>query len=428
LSPWRQVFNQAKLPGKPGEPIVYVPGSDTSTWNGALLAAMSYKYAATKDPQTLSRISELLLGLHFFFEVTGMPGLMARSVTRADAFAHDAMKANVYRAADGTNYIYSNDPARGTFNQIAEGYAVMMMLAYADLPPQIQQMARNDIRLMVLHVIDHNYKATERDGRPTTYGDMTPLAGPISVPFNGQVAYLIVALGYCYPPDDPNERARIIEQFDRLRVRHHSYYEDPLRHVIVPQRVGSSPFVKGMNDRNHVTNAAYVGLMLDFNHARRNGRHWDPEFVYQLGQTIYHSFRYLHDQRNSLCSFMCVAILNDTEVFNTIVTEHRNRVTAEIERALIEAVQQLQHFSLARFSAPGRDTESKDLHWCDEFRVDDYYWKVGPNWTFQPTAPPSDTAWCAIDYLHAYWLMRYYRLDQHPAVTKFNLPELRRTR
>jgi hypothetical protein len=93
------------------------------------------------------------------------------------------MKANTYRAADGTAYIYSNDPARGTFNQIAEGYAVMMMLVYPNLPPPVQQMARNDIRLMVLHVIDHNYKATERDGRPTTYGDMTPLAGPISVPF-----------------------------------------------------------------------------------------------------------------------------------------------------------------------------------------------------------------------------------------------------
>src|SRR6201999_2771275 len=121
-------------------------------------------------------------GLHLFFEVTGMPGLMARSVTRGDAFAHDAMKANTYRAADGTNYIYSNDPARGTFNQIAQGYAVMMMLAYPDLPPPVQQMARNDIRLMVLHVIDHDYKATERDGRRTTYGDMTPLAGPVSVP------------------------------------------------------------------------------------------------------------------------------------------------------------------------------------------------------------------------------------------------------
>src|SRR5690606_26971229 len=48
--PGAQVYDYCTLADEPGIPPRHVPGSDTSTWNGALLCGLSYKYAVTKDP------------------------------------------------------------------------------------------------------------------------------------------------------------------------------------------------------------------------------------------------------------------------------------------------------------------------------------------------------------------------------------------
>ena len=135
-------------------------------------------------------------------------------------------KPDPYRTADGTLYYYEAEPAKGGFNQIAGGYAADDAV-YPDLPDDLKRLARQDVTDLVLQVIDHDYRATYADGSRTKYGDMTPLLGTVGVPFNAQVAYEIVALGFSFPPDDANQRERIVNQFRRLRGEHHVYYEEP---------------------------------------------------------------------------------------------------------------------------------------------------------------------------------------------------------
>lgn len=421
-----QVYNRVELSDQPGVRPVTIPGSDTSTWNGSLLAAMSYKYAVTRDATTLQQIADLVRGLHFFFEVTGQPGLMARSVSPADGRVFDEMRANEYVAPDGRKYFYRNDPAKGTYNQIAGGFAALCMFALDDLPPEVRGMALSDMHALVLHLIGTGYHPTERGGRKTRYGDLQPFAGPLGVPFNAQVAYEIVALGYSFPPDDPQQRELIRREFVKLRGEKHVYYIDPWLSLIRPQEVAASPFLKGMNDRNHVINAAFVGLMLERNHAHRQGQPWNRKFMYELGQTMFWGMQALDGQRHSLGTFMWAGMLEDQGVFDAIVERKKNTARAQIERNLPDAVEQLRRYRLDRFVYPGEEIEQAGPMWNDSMKPDDSYWKVNPRLVWRATGPATNTCYCAMDYLYAYWLMRYFRLDEKPAVRRFHADVLER--
>lgn len=415
-----QVYNRVELSDQPGVPPITIPGSDTSTWNGSLLAAMSYKYAVTRDPVTLRIIADLVRGLHFFFEVTGQPGLMARSISPADGRVLDNMRENEYVAPDGRVYYYRNDPAKGTYNQIAGGYAALCMFALDDLPSEVRTMALDDMHAMVLHVIGTGYHPTEKNGRKTRYGNMQPFAGPLGVPFNAQVAYEIVALGYSFPPEDPAEREIIRREFVRLRGEKHVYYIDPWLSLVRPQEVAASPFLKGMNDRNHVINAAFVGLMLERDHAHRGGVAWNRKFMNELGQTMYWGMQALDGQRHSLGTFMWAGMLSDQGVFDAIIERRPNTARAQIERNLPDAVEQLRHFRLDRFVYPGEEIEQAAPVWNDFMKPDDSYWKVNPKLLWRTNGPATNTCYCAMDYLYAYWLMRYFKLDETPVVQKMH--------
>jgi len=424
-APHGQVYNRARLPERVGGLPEHLPGSDTSTWNGALLAALSYKYAASKDPESLRRIGELVGGLHLFFHVTGQPGLPARSITFDERLRQEGMRAGT--SPDGRPLFYRGDPAKGTVNQLAGGYAALMMHADADLPADVRRLAHDDLTDLVLHLVEHDYRLTERDGSPTTYGDLTPLAGSLGVPFNAQVAYQIVALGETFPPGDAPRRRKIHEAYRQLREKHHVYYEAPLRSLIHPQRVAASPFLKGMNDRNHVTNAAFTGLALELFAARRDGRAADRDFLYELGQTMCYSLGRIGGEKNALCNFMGAALLRDPPTFDAMTRDDRGAALALEERAMRDGVEQLRRFRLDRFDYPGREVESAEPLWVDQRRSDDYHWKADPRRGWQVTGPPGDNVRCSIDFLYAYWLLRYYRLDEHPALDERAAAVLRRT-
>lgn len=424
-TPYRQIYNRVRLATEAGTPPVWMPGPDSSTWNGALLAALSYKYAATREPETLRRLAELLDGMHLFLHVTGQPGLPARSVIYADGAVEPGMRPAT--GPDGTSYMIRSEAAKGTVNQIAQGYAAVMMHAYDDLPADVQRRARDDLALLALHLVNHDYHLTEPTGQRTPYGDLTPRLGSMGIPFNAQVAYLIVAAAHRFPPDDEAARSRLAEHFRTLRDKHHVYYERPWLNLVLPQRVGASPFVKGMNDRNHVTTAAFVGLQLDVAHARRAGVPLDRKFLYELGQTMNASMELLQHHRNSLCHFMWAALLNDAEVRSAVVGDDRGQSARQVEHGLRVGCEQLRRFPLDRFTYEGHEVAARGLVWVDQFRPDDYYWKCDPQATWQVTGGPTNDMYCAIDYLHAYWLLRCFRLDEHPALAAARSTILRRT-
>ncbi len=413
MAPWHQVHTRVRLPWRLRDPIDFRPGADLSTWNGALLAALSYKYAVTRDDETLRRIEELLAGLHFFQEVTGKPGLAARCVVQSDVPVDECKHR--YIAPDGTVYHFRASPAKGTYNQLVLGYATLLMRAGELLPPETERLAREDLAALALHLIDHDYHIRDLDGDKSPYGDLTPNIGPTGVPFNAQVATMIVAAGHSFPTENDRKRRRIDHEFERLREGHY-YYERPYLHVIDPQKIGGGPFLKGMNDRNHVTNAAFIGLALEVDRARRRDRKVNNEFLYQLGQTMVESMNYLAPYHNSLCNFMWAGVLSDRDVFRAIIRDDRGDTRREVERLVSDGVEQLRRFPLDRFLYAGHELAAARPPWADEQRPDSYLWKDTPDSVWQNTGPTDGSMISAIDYLHAYWLMRFFRLDEHRAV------------
>ena len=414
-TPFNQINPRVILPEQVGPLPEYRYGADISTWNGAFLAALSYKYAVTKSPETLQKIARLLDGMHFFLEVTGQPGLPARCVLRQEAPVADCNLP--YTAADGTKYFYRSDPAKGTLNQIIGGYCVMMMLAWNDLPPDKQRMARDDLAAMVHHLIAHDYRLTERDGKRTSYGDIRPLIGSQSIPFNAQVAYLIVATGAYFPGSDPAAHRRIQKEFARLRDEHHVYYEKPHKTwlpLLLPQRIGDNPLVKGMNDRNHVLNAAYWGLMLERWAARTEGRKLHGDFCYQLGRTMFWTIRHIQNDGNALCNLMWAGILSDPQMFAHLIPQNPEATRHQVVWLKDVAVEQLRRFPVDRFYEPGEEFKTPVAQWVDaREKHDSYLWKGDPKERWISNGQTSNIHIASLDFLHAYWLMRYWGLGNN---------------
>lgn len=413
VTPARQISPRVRLPEAPGQGVAYACGADDATWNGALLAALSYRYGVTRDPETLERIGDHLEGLHLFLEATGQPGLPARCVIENETPFAKAI--HPYQAPDGTRYFYRAEPAKGTYNQLVLGYATLMMLAYPELPEPAKRRAREDLAALVLHVIRHGYRITNLDGTKSRYGGLRPMRFGYRVPFNAQVAYMIVAAGHHFPPHHAEQRALIAREFRALR-RRHVYYAAPwLPPFFHPQGLGRSRFLDA-NDRNHLANAAFIGLALELHAADREGRAPDAEFLGRLGATLRSSTDALARQKNSLANFMWAAILRDPDALDAIAPKRRDRLLAQRGKLLDVGVQQLRRFPLDRLRWAGRETKARAAQWMDEYRPDSYYWKAEPRLAWEVTGSPTDLLTAAIDYLHAYWLFRHYGLDGEASV------------
>lgn len=415
LSEWGFAYTYVHLPAEAGARWKPVGEPDNSTWNGSLLAAMSFKYGATRDAQTLERIKQLLEGLHFFQEVSGRPGLPVRGVF--DEFIHPDFTTSKYVLPGGRELHYRSDAAKGTINQIAFGYAALRFTgAWDALPLKHQEMAREDAALVAWHLVEHDYHLTEKDGKRTKYGDVTPIVATLGVPFNAQVAYAVVAAGRSYQSLDAGRRQKIQEGWDRLRQKHHAYYEDPLRHLIRPQEIGASSFVKGMNDRMHVSTAAFTGLMLEYDDARRDNRAVEPKFLYQLGQTLDWSISYLAPRRNGLVNFMWCGVLTRPGAFQAIVRRDPAPVERQFGGLLNVGVEQLRRYPLVRCRTGGEGVELKkdQVQWVDAHGPDSYYWKCKDTIQWKSNGELQPFMFAPVDYLVAYWMLRYFDLDRHP--------------
>lgn len=407
-----QVTPHVTLPTEIGDAPRHEYNADMSTWNGALLAALSYRYAATREREVLRWIEELVAGLHFFRVVTGREGLVARCVFEGATPVQDANLP--YTDGENRHYQYRSDPAKGTYNQIFSGYAALLSYVYVDLQPETQQLVRQDIHALAWNLVKNEYRILGEKGTPTTYGDLRPTFLFAGIPFNAQVTYLIVATGHDLPAADLPTREDLAASYTKLRLSH-VYYRNPWLHLFLrPQRLGRSPFLDA-NDRNHLVTAAFMGLELELAKARAENRKPDPRFLQQLAQTIFHSTPALRKQHNALANFMWLALLSDEQRFSVLIPKRPERARRQAQQLLADGVEQLRRFPLDRFRWTGTTHQGKAASWMDEYRPDSYAWKIEPRLYFEKTGPRTNRLVAAIDYLHAYWIYRYFELDRSGA-------------
>jgi len=159
--------------------------ADGAYHNGMALAAVTFKYAVTKDPEMLKLAQRIWDGHHKLVTMSGYPGLVARSYGK--------------ETPDAPDYVVRKDGSGDGLVGWMFGTSVFVNLI--DDPVRKAQAAA-DVKAITQHLKKHDFKIYENATTPTQYGDFkTPIFG---VPV-GHYAIAMMALANLAIKLNPND-------------------------------------------------------------------------------------------------------------------------------------------------------------------------------------------------------------------------------
>jgi hypothetical protein len=137
-------------------------------WTAMYGAGECFRYAVTKDPDALARARRAVEAVLFLEEVTGVPGLPARSYVKKD----DA------RPKDGTWHWTSDKQIQwkgDTSSDEIVGHFFILSIAYDLLPDEaLKARMAGAARTMMDYIVAHGYNLIDVTGKPTTWGKWSP--------------------------------------------------------------------------------------------------------------------------------------------------------------------------------------------------------------------------------------------------------------
>ena len=145
------------------------PSDNDGLWTAMYAAAECFRYAVTKSPEALAAARKSIEAVLFLEQVTGIPGLPARSyVKKGDAPPGDG---TWHWTPDG-QYLWKGD----TSSDEIVGHFFIFGIAWDSLPrsdPLRQRIAATARRVMD-HIIEHGWLLTDVHGEPTYWGRWSP--------------------------------------------------------------------------------------------------------------------------------------------------------------------------------------------------------------------------------------------------------------
>jgi hypothetical protein len=137
-------------------------------WTAMYGAAECFRYAVTKDPDALARARKAIDAVLFLEEVTGVPGLPARSYVKKDD----------PRPKDGTWHWTADKQIQwkgDTSSDEIVGHFFILSIAYDLLDDAaLKTRMAAAARLMMDYIIAHGYNLIDVTGKPTTWGKWSP--------------------------------------------------------------------------------------------------------------------------------------------------------------------------------------------------------------------------------------------------------------
>ena len=137
-------------------------------WTAMYGAGECLRYAVTKNPDALARARKAIEAVLFLEEVTGVPGLPARSY----------VKAGDARPKDGTWHWTADKQIQWKGDISSDeivGHFFLLSTAYDLLPDQaLKARMATAARLMMDYIITHGYNLIDVTGKPTTWGKWSP--------------------------------------------------------------------------------------------------------------------------------------------------------------------------------------------------------------------------------------------------------------
>jgi len=139
-------------------------------WTAMYVAAECYRYAATKDPEARALARESLQALMFLETVTGIPGLMARSIARPDEEV-DKVRGDHPMQWDNFSpdkkWRWKGDTSSDEVVGHYYGYSIYYDLCADETE---KEQIRGKIRRITDYIMANDYNLLDVDGQPTTYG------------------------------------------------------------------------------------------------------------------------------------------------------------------------------------------------------------------------------------------------------------------
>lgn len=152
--------------------------SDNDGGNTAhYLAAMSYKYAVTHDPQAREEASDAFQAMVWLRQITSKAGFIARAIWSVNGDKGErairgsgGLPAKWYPTADGL-WWWKGDTSSDEVN--AHMYAVSLFYEIAANSAE-KELARRHLGAIASHILDNGWVLRDVDGRPTRWGRWDP--------------------------------------------------------------------------------------------------------------------------------------------------------------------------------------------------------------------------------------------------------------
>jgi Two component regulator propeller len=148
--------------------------SETSTddndglWTAIYLAAESYRYAVTKDPEAKKCAIKAFEAMERLEAITGIPGFPARSLVAEN---EDTGKGGEWHLTPDKKWKWKGD----TSSDEIVGHMFAYPLFY-DLVAEgkMKERVRSLVQRIMDHIVDHNFQLVDLDGKATRWAVWTP--------------------------------------------------------------------------------------------------------------------------------------------------------------------------------------------------------------------------------------------------------------
>ena len=194
---------------------------DGCNCSGPYLAALSYQYAATKQPEVLQWCRETAGALEKLENVTGVPGAFGRSFYRSDKpQPHEEwffFPGEWHQSTSMKGYRWLGDPSSDSLTHMLYGNAIYYDLVADDV--EKERVSRLVNRIMS-RVIDYNMKLTDVDGKMTLWGNFCPDLPKENLNFLLPLAHLKIAY---HVTSDPKFQHKYLEL-----IRKCNYHEEAI--------------------------------------------------------------------------------------------------------------------------------------------------------------------------------------------------------
>jgi hypothetical protein len=355
----------------------YPPSADAPTFNGLFAGAACARAESTTGAErerALADASTALRGLELLMDVTGIRGLMARSVRRAPPVGGDPSE---WHAATGrfAGWYWRGDVSQ---DQYANGLVPAVGLCRRVFPER----ARRLVVDAASHLVAHDYQLIDADGKRTRFGDLSWHSG---LGFNAiaqLTSYALMSLAAQLDPDP-----RWATERDRLRDRYRVVARARFTNLRVFGITGYS---------NDLMAFDLYRVLVPLARETR-----DPALA-DLRASLWRSWLRVKPDRNPYFTLVLCELEPRSCARGLLADAHDSLAAFPLEKRKVAPPAELA--ALPTRWLPGR-------HWDDQARevvpmalrpASSFEWKSSPYRVTQASDP--NVEYTGLDYLVAYWL------------------------